>query len=81
VKVHFNSGTSADVEVLPCPFCGGIPSIAHIGNCRSKSHKIEIKCKSCRVKRIDAAITHGELWLLNVAVENWNQRPPQEHRE
>ena len=39
--------------------------------------KVEIRCPKCRIKRVDAIVNgkgHTYEWLLNVAVNNWNQR-------
>ena len=61
-------------EILPCPFCGGMPSIKYIGNEYTKKRAIEVKCHKCQVKRIDAALAHGFDWLEEIAIKNWNQR-------
>ncbi len=47
----------------------------HIGNEYTKSRKIEVKCPSCRIKRVDAAFKHGFDFLENAAMKNWNQTP------
>lgn len=67
--------TGREIILCLCPFCGGDPVMSHIGNEWTKSRKIEIKCKGCRVKRIDAAISHGFDWLEEVSIKNWNQSP------
>ena len=61
-------------ELLPCPFCGGDPVMLFIGNSHTKSRKVEIKCKNCHVKRIDATIMHTHDWIAYCAINNWNQR-------
>lgn len=67
--------TGKILNLLCCPFCGTYPQVMHIGNEYTKSRKITIKCKSCRIQRTDAALTHGFEWLEGVAEKNWNQRP------
>lgn len=62
--------------LLPCPFCGGLPEIRHIGNDCSQKRKITIRCPRCRIERTDATLSHpGFDWLDKVGAENWNQRP------
>ena len=62
-------------KLKPCPFCGGEAEKKFIGNNHTKKRSIEIKCKSCRVKRVDAALYQSHEWLDDVATRNWNQRP------
>lgn len=61
-------------ELLPCPFCGGEPALTFIGNNRTKSRKVNIKCKGCRIQRTDAALIHDMDWLEKVAITAWNTR-------
>ena len=61
-------------DLLCCPFCGGEPKKTFIGNNFTKKRSIEIKCTSCRVKRVDAAIHHSHEWLDGVITELWNKR-------
>ena len=63
------------LEFDPCKSCGSIPRAKHIGNDRSKSRTIVVKCPGCRIQRIDGAIHQGFAWLEEVAVRNWNQAP------
>ena len=63
-----------EIQLLPCPFCGTIPEIRHIGNDYSKKCAIKIKCKKCRIERIDATLKFDFEWLETVAVKNWNER-------
>jgi Restriction alleviation protein Lar len=67
-----------ELDLMPCPFCGGEPAMREIGNDYTKKRAIEVYCLSCRVMRRDGAISHGFDWLRTVAKENWNQRPEQE---
>lgn len=64
-----------EIELSPCPFCGGEPVVKHIGNDYVKKRSIKVRCSKCRVERTDAALRHGFEWLENIAAENWNQRP------
>ena len=61
-------------ELKPCPFCGGTPKMQYIGNERTMSRRIIIKCTVCRIQRTDAAILHDFSWLKKLAIEQWNQR-------
>jgi Lar family restriction alleviation protein len=61
-------------KLLPCPFCGGKPSITRIGNNYTKTRKVKIKCQKCRIQRVDAARIHDMEWAESVAVKNWNMR-------
>ena len=63
-----------EIELLECPFCGHIPEIIYKGNNQTKKRSIEICCRNCRTKRIDAAIMNDFSWLEDVAFRNWNQR-------
>ena len=64
-----------ELKLLDCPFCGGKPEKIFIGNDHTKTRSIEIKCKACRVKRVDKALTHDHKWLDEVGTKAWNQRP------
>jgi len=61
-------------ELKPCPFCGGQPELHLIGNERSRTRKIIIKCTKCRIMRTDAAIKNSISWLEDIAIKNWNTR-------
>lgn len=61
-------------EMLPCPFCGGQPIITFIGNNHTKKRKVEIKCKSCRVQRTNAAIYNDLQSLAELSINQWNKR-------
>lgn len=59
--------------LLPCPFCGGQPTLSLVGNVRS-TRKCVIKCGGCRIQRIDAALRYGHDWLKDKAITAWNTR-------
>lgn len=63
-----------EIELLPCPFCGGEPKVQHYGNDRTKRRSIVVKCSKCRVQREDATLRHDFAWIEKAAAENWNQR-------
>ena len=65
---------SKEIEFDPCPFCGAIPEMQHIGNDYRRKKAIRVKCRKCRIERTDAALMHSFAWLEDVAVKNWNQR-------
>jgi hypothetical protein len=66
---------SVGIELMCCPFCGEDPKVRYIGNSRTKSISVEIRCPECRIKRTDSAHRHSWEWLEGVAARNWNQRP------
>ena len=70
---HSSNAFMADV-MLPCPCCGGEPELTFIGNPYTKSRKVTIKCKKCRLQRTDATIRNTAEWAANVAIEQWNKR-------
>ena len=63
----------ADVMLL-CPCCGGDPELKFVGNPYTKSRKVTIKCKKCRLQRTDGAIRNDAEWCANVAIQQWNKR-------
>ena len=64
------------LDLLPCPFCGCGVKLKHIGNDRTKTRKITIKCTNpfCRVERTTAAIRYGFEWIEQEIVKHWNSR-------
>lgn len=72
--VFINCGPNIDVDLLPCPFCGGDPMVIHKGNNYSRSQSIIIKCQGCRIVRTDSVMTHPIEWILPKAVASWNRR-------
>lgn len=65
---------SRDIELLPCPFCGGKPKIKYTGNEYTKQRTVEVACSDCKVKRRHGALKHGFDWLECIAEKAWNQR-------
>jgi Lar family restriction alleviation protein len=63
-----------DNVLLPCPFCGGKPEILFIGNNHTRSRKVTIKCKTCRIKRTDAGLRFDHEWVARNAIKTWNKR-------
>jgi hypothetical protein len=62
-------------ELKPCPCCGSENiEVKYIGNSHTKSRKVEIKCKSCRLTRADGAIYHDHEWCYETAKRFWNTR-------
>jgi len=68
---------TTDIAVFgPCPFCGTVPQIEHVGNNHTKTRKVVVRCPSCRVQRTDAGIRLSSEELEEIARGNWNQRQP-----
>jgi hypothetical protein len=65
---------AASPKFLPCPFCGDSPHVMPKGNSYTKKRSVTVKCKTCRIERTDAALSHGFDWLYKVAAESWNSR-------
>ena len=65
-----------NLEIKPCPFCGGKPDIYEIGNVYTAKRSIEIVCTTCFVKRkVSTPKGHQTLeWLENTSLELWNKR-------
>jgi hypothetical protein len=61
-------------SLMPCPFCGGEATLRPQGNAYTKSRKITVKCKDCRVKLTHAAIHYGFDWLAEKIERDWNRR-------
>jgi len=70
---HAINAFIADV-VLSCPCCGGEPKLTFIGNPYTKSRKVTIKCKKCRLQRTDATMRHDAEWIAKHAINDWNKR-------
>lgn len=68
---------TSDLErlvMLPCPFCGHDPELMQIGNNYTKKRSVVVKCKKCRIQRKDSALVQSMEWLIDVAIQQWNQR-------
>jgi hypothetical protein len=61
-------------ELLPCPFCGGIPTKIFIGNDFSKKRSVTIKCTKCFTKQVTGAIRNNHAWCEAMATIKWNER-------
>lgn len=61
-------------SLMPCPFCGGEATLRPQGNAYTKSRKITVKCKDCRVELTHAAIHYGFDWLAEKIERDWNRR-------
>ena len=70
---HASNAFIADV-MLSCPCCGGEPELNFIGNPHTKSIKVTIKCKKCRLQRTDGATRNDAEWCAKVAIKHWNER-------
>lgn len=66
------------MDDLFCPLCNSKMKVSYIGNERTKSRKIHVKCSNsdCRVERTDGTIYHDFQWLENVVSEFWSRRTP-----
>jgi len=78
VEYYPNTGeTILDDELSPCPFCGGKAVVSFIGNDRTKSKKVEIKCTgNCRCIMVNASLynRYSSKKLLNIGIGYWNTR-------
>ncbi len=63
------------IKLNNCPFCGGEPSVKHLGNDYTRKRIIEIKCGDCRATKRNATLKYSFEWLEDVAIKDWNQRP------
>lgn len=57
------------IEVKPCPFCGGEPELKRKGK-----NGIHIRCKSCGMGNFQRVITNSMQWLESSLLEDWNKR-------
>lgn len=61
-------------ELLSCPCCGGDPKLEFQGNPHTKSIRVIIKCKKCRLQRVDATLRGDAEWIAKHAISDWNKR-------
>jgi len=73
-EITNQNNMSEEIELLPCPFCGSKPRIEKIGNDKTRSISIVIKCPQCRIQRKDSALRFNWSWLEKTAIDNWNRR-------
>lgn len=70
--------TGEEIDLLPCPFCGGRAELLHIGNeyPQRKTKSIKIKCKgACRTEQINSCTQRYDFnWLEDVSIKYWNTR-------
>jgi Lar family restriction alleviation protein len=62
------------IDLLPCPFCGVHPTITRVGNDKTPTRKVTIKCPKCRASMTEAGkyFSMGQLEIN--AAELWNRR-------
>lgn len=60
-ELHTNDGEHKAINLPPCPNCGSRLEAAHVGNSRTKSQKLKVKCSrlACRVERTEATMRGG----------------------
>lgn len=71
---NYNSQKMSEIELLPCPFCGGEVKFIHTG-CNTKARIGYLRCDICGesfFRRIRSNDTEDEL------AERWNTRKPME---
>jgi hypothetical protein len=66
---HKDMTNETNVELLPCPFCGGEAELKQKGQ-----NEITIKCKSCLVSRTQQVLQRSIEWLRRGMIEDWNTR-------
>ena len=74
---HPDQEARAAFEALkPCPCCGGEPELRYQGNDFTRSRKLTVRCKSCRLELTHAAMRHDFAWLESHILADWNRRQP-----
>jgi hypothetical protein len=65
---------TAEIQLLPCPFCGGSAVKKFIGNDYTRKRSVEIKCTKCFTKQVTGAIRNTMAWCEEQAIKQWNTR-------
>lgn len=55
--------------LLPCPFCGGAPTIRQIGK-----DTLILKCETCLFTKRQKVLRHSLDWLHGKLTDWWNTR-------
>lgn len=66
-------------ELKRCPLCGSNVDWYLVGSKFTRAQKIVVKCPFCKVNRSDVMLNgnlagHDLEWLMNIALEKWNNR-------
>jgi Lar family restriction alleviation protein len=65
----------AEIELMPCPFCGGKAEITLTGNTITGYSKAEVRCHSCGMGRTYRKIKGMSSGTIRSQVaEKWNRR-------
>ena len=62
-----------EMHLDPCPFCGKIPKMKHIGNDYIRKKVIEISCSGCVKMRV-GALHQDFKWIEDTIQKKWNKR-------
>ena len=73
-KYFSNDGHFYAPVAKNCPFCGTHPDVLVIGNNHTKSRKVTIKCKKCRVQLTNAGLKFDSETLAKSSIKAWNYR-------
>jgi Lar family restriction alleviation protein len=71
-------GLREQIELKPCPFCGGEAEVNQIGNEHTKSRGFEVKCLTwgCSTKKRAMVIRQPIEKAREFAAAAWNRRAP-----